>query len=604
MSVFLVRVSSRALGELDLAAHLHFRPSSVAVYRTGDVTLYAFLAPTSLASAADQLDIRETSAVFLNGLAWPRTASEGPARPLAAADLHDRLDTQTVDQMSGALAGDHVVVYIGRHGVHAFCDELGIEHLYVARTDDEVFLTNRVSLLRAFAFNEPNLDALIWLPTVGYVTGLGVALRGVKRLEPRLIFHASSEGMTLRERPDSVFPRGDTERAWSDAALERGAEEVAQSIRVAMSAGKASLGLTGGKDSRLTLALLIGVGAHKDVSLFTKGSVGQPDVDAAVLVARRLGLEHRIVPRPVQAPAEHRARETLEKFCIHAAINEGMAGGWDLKATRRAGYGVTMGGLVGEVLKGYWKTSGHPSALVRASTVISRHGPFDPLKLLLPDRREQLDKALTSRLDEGLRWAGLAEDHKPDYFYASERIPNWLGTARKVDNLGVQVISPLNSRALIALSFRLTSTERRMSLIHFKAIARFAPELLGIPFAEREWDSGLTAYGAQPEHFSEPIRRAAGTPPAGSWQYFINDSKELRHQLIDLFLSYPQSEFWTWLDRGRLLKELAERTFAMADLISLFGLVPTFLWANGAANAPQIQLTAPPLDSSLSSRIL
>jgi len=57
-----------------------------------------------------------------------------------------------------------------------------------------------------------------------------------------------------------------------------------------------------------------------------------------------------------------------------------------------------------------------------------------------------------------------------------------------------------------------------------------------------------------------------------------------------MFLAYPHSEFWEWIDRDRLLRLLARRTFGTHDLISLLGLVPPFLWAHGAAHATPIEL--------------
>ena len=90
----------------------------------------------------------------------------------------------------------------------------------------------------------------------------------------------------------------------------------------------------------------------------------------------------------------------------------------------------------------------------------------------------------------------------PDLYYVKERIPNWLGAARRKDADSTQVVMPINSTGLIRLAFALHATQRQQELIHFAMLRRLAPSLLAIPFAQQTWHPGLGDYGA-PKRYSK-----------------------------------------------------------------------------------------------------
>ena len=60
-------------------------------------------------------------------------------------------------------------------------------------------------------------------------------------------------------------------------------------------------------------------------------------------------------------------------------------------------------------------------------------------------------------------------------------MPNWLGAIRAIKSFERQPVVPLGSPALLRLAFRLTPEERKRELLHYRIVARCAPELLPLP---------------------------------------------------------------------------------------------------------------------------
>jgi len=76
-------------------------------------------------------------------------------------------------------------------------------------------------------------------------------------------------------------------------------------------------------------------------------------------------------------------------------------------------------------------------------------------------------------------------------FYLKERIPNWIGAARRIDSYSNQVINPLSSTGMIRLSLSCHHFQRQQNLLHFMANKKISKELLDIPFAGQVWDQAL-----------------------------------------------------------------------------------------------------------------
>jgi len=133
------------------------------------------------------------------------------------------------------------------------------------------------------------------------------------------------------------------------------------------------LGITGGKDSRLVLALAINSGIKSKIQLFTNGHPNHPDVVVGKMIADRLNLQHdNIIPSERPKIQFEDANALIERLALHSYLNEGMFGAWDLKATERLGSNILLTGLTGGILKNHLSGQYNFSAQAKPEDFIER----------------------------------------------------------------------------------------------------------------------------------------------------------------------------------------------------------------------------------------
>lgn len=509
-------------------------------------------------------------ACVIHGVIWRYVA--GRAELLDAAAVARLLDRP------GAVLPDDVLGEYSLARVHAdgsltaFSDRAGLHQLFHASGGAKV-VANRAGLVATLLGDwAPDPSGLIWLAAIGYRVGTATAYRAVTQLGQEHVLAASKEGTTISPRAAPLIRFGG-DRGWS-AALEPQLEEGIAQAKAAIllgvgETGSIDLPITGGKDSRVVLALALAAGLKDRLRLFTRGYAGHPDVVAGAAIAEALGLPHRReAPHGSDEPAYWTCERFFEKVTTQVYQSDGMVGGWDMILGEKVAADTLITGHMGEVLKAYSKkpASGDgldPIAMVRLQA------PFDPIGLLKPNARETLRAQLAAQMERE-RFAGARESDLPDLFYYRNRVPNWLGAIRGIKSFERQPIVPLGVPALLQLAFRLTAEERKVELVHFLIIKRCAPELLALPFAQQTWDARLGEDAPQ----TEPLVAAAGQPALfGNWQYSINHVPSIRAALATEVEARGELTLWRSIDRKVLLDRLGDRRVDYFDGISLLGLV-------------------------------
>ena len=226
-----------------------------------------------------------------------------------------------------------------------------------------------------------------------------------------------------------------------------------------------------------------------------------------------------------------------------------------------------LAGFVGEVLKGFKK---QPFDFKKAP-VMSNFLGFDPMGILLPEAKSMLVEEFDTRVQYYLQ-SGCEYNDVPDIFYMKERIPNWLGMARRSDSYQTQVVSPLNCSKLIDYSFKLSAQQRQMCLIHYQILEELAPDLLGVPFADQTWAPELKEYGASDHIYTEPIKSGelkGGTAP---WQYLINSNDEFNHLIYRCF-DEIDSPIWSYVNKEKLLGMIKTKDVKTYNMVRVYGLL-------------------------------
>lgn len=524
-------------------------------------------------------------ACILHGLVWRLRGSAPELLDAAAvAALLDRPGAT----LPADVAGEYAIARVYPDGsLDAFSDRPGLHQLFHAASGAPV-VSNRAGLVATLLDDRtPDAGGARWLTAIGYRVGTGTAYAAVRQLaqEHRLSFGAG--GRTIAAMADPII-RLDGARGHSavlDPLLDEGIVQAQAAILLAIPRdGPIDLPITGGKDSRVVLALCLAAGLRDRLRLFTRGYAAHPDVIAGAGIATALGLPHRReAPHGSDAAAVWSRARFFDTLAAQAWQSDHMVGGWDLILGQRIAAETIISGHMGEVLKAYSKKA-LPEGPLDPVTMVRLQAPFDPMDLLHPEARAAIVAELAAQMDEA-RCQGAREADLPDLFYYRNRLPNWLGAIRAIKSFERQPVVPLGAPALLRLAFRLTPEERRRELLHWLIISRCAPELLSLPFAFQSWDRGVAA--EVPD--TAPILPTAGAPPAfGNWQYSINSNVSIRAVLAAEVAVHGDLDLWRSIDRGVLIDRLHTRRLDYFDGISMLGLMIAIFQEQGQGRPVKI----------------
>ena len=388
-----------------------------------------------------------------------------------------------------------------RHsGCGPSCDFSGITPLYWHQGADVAVFSNRTTTIGALV-DEPGWDlgALGWVLAAGNLFGERMPTREVSYVPPGLeagVDWGASE-VVLQRAPTWVWPAPSDETGrdnLSPAEWDVVTEELVANFRALKSFGTpVRLALSGGKDSRLCLALSKAAGLEEVVSLRTNGPADSPEVECAAAVAAAAGFPHeRIGPPP--GPVDTPAATTSEPFPVerwwrrlaqHVYRFEAVVSPWDGMTDTIRRTTLNIRGIGGELYRrGNVKRVRHSSA---AST--------DELARLYGDGADRLGvlrpKDAAFQEDWRARWFETAADQVrfdllPEKWYVDHRLSHWNGPLAQATAGTINVL-PLLSARVAAKNMELSAGARASDRLHFEVMRRTAPELLSVPILNDVW---------------------------------------------------------------------------------------------------------------------
>lgn len=244
--------------------------------------------------------------------------------------------------------------------------------------------------------------------------------------------------------------------------------------------------LTGGRDSRLLLSLLLR--GKISAEYYTEATTGEKDIKTAAAIADRFHLPHRI----------HRPSISSDQWDALAAKlvrqNDGLVSLWQLadvipEAREQREMPIRLLGIGGEIARRFYcdpkvlllKSNDFAGATrwLERQTLHCYNGiVMEPAMLLA---RQFLREWVLERADTGYSVAEL-----PDLFYAFERVRRWAGgNSRKIQE-SHDLFAPLCTRPFIETALQLPVWSRFSEPIHYQLI-RLIPELHRIPFGGDSW---------------------------------------------------------------------------------------------------------------------
>lgn len=401
-------------------------------------------------------------------------------------------------------------------------DPVAFRWLYVAERPGELVIGSRAALvartLTTLDGRPPARDerAVAWLPATAQHLGRCSGHTGIRVVEPGAILRLRNGRPSWDTAPGPIATAPAATGTTSPAEVANAAaalvDEVAESLHAALSLPieERAIELTGGKDSRLVLAVAVHAGIHHEFEYETIGPPTLPDVQVATSLAVRLGLRHRTRFLGMKPTMPY--LQMVPTFVERAG---GLVNGWDA-ITGADDPEVRIGGIFGEAIRSSFKVP-DPSRPDGGLHRIYGRGRFDRLGLLRPE----VATSLLDELNEQLR-TRPRPDADPYLRLHDSYLAGRLASARfgpQEELLGESVrFMPLYSLAALRIGLQLSGPAREDELI-FAEVMRSASDLLvRHPFAATsDWRPGAVAYlSERPPGPPAPevVAPAPATPPS------------------------------------------------------------------------------------------
>ena len=355
------------------------------------------------------------------------------------------------------------------HG-HIQQDPYGLHPLYLGRVRGITLIANRphliAAVLKRLSGEQPRRDRRFaaWLALSGYPIGDRTGYEQV-RCVPFGACVQVRRGFRVRfpsVRPPWLAREYARETGSADAMIDRIESELIINLRDAIAdmGHVPRLQLTGGRDSRLMLALALRGGLLQDVEVVTLGQPDSPDATVARELTRRLDIGHSQLQW-------NDGVVVRRQLCPHVGTVAGAVSCDDSSISLSTDGRMTLSGLTGEMLRTNWPNRiGYRDEQSAVAGFLSM--PLGKVGLL---RRNACLNALT----DGIRCllAPAAQGAGPedlfDAYYIQHRLRRWL--AARPERFADEFF-PLYHPAAVELAFRMGWRARAAGRIHNRIIER------------------------------------------------------------------------------------------------------------------------------------
>lgn len=436
------------------------------------------------------------------------------------------------------LDGHFAVLRWDPGGVECFTDQLGLRILYVASYGPGVCISTRLDwIAQTTGLSQIDASALgsRWL--LFNQLSYGSCVGGISRLGPSghaVLRHGTTTRLTLYK---PWHPRHGPETHRHAMKILDGLIEAA--LRYSR---PPSLGLSGGMDSRLLLALLA-QHARAPFSTHTFGVANDPDVQIAGRMGAELGTHHRVFDEPL--PDVSSCIGAISSYAAQAVLTEPASSHLKLRyygKLREAGLLLIDGGF-GEIARRQYL-----NRIVRLGrrALRSRDAP-QLLKLLRVDRANFFSKEFSQLLEEGARRGleqtldempdldGTGVENYVDLLAIRTRVPNYGGPEQSRIDAEVMNFMPLVQPSFLRAALSLPATARANAGVYYNVIRHQCPALTRFPMVK----SGTTfpfGLSSTTSWLVVRIKSNVGTP-------YVDQAPEqlftlLREYIVDLSHSH------------------------------------------------------------------
>jgi hypothetical protein len=589
--LLLVSKSGRALSthevryaQDDKGSSLHFAPGDHRFWSNHDstVALGAWQQLCDESRSHWKVDDRGmtmiTGHVRFRGVQW--SAEAASVERLAAA-----IAIESLPQVADDLIGVFTAVSVQRDGQGGvISDPLGLRFVYYGENDN-VFVASSQAALVARTLAKPGERPA--RDTVGtcslaysrYRIGHSTGFHGVHLLAAgsRIVVRPNRRPSVV-ERPAPWMPTEALRELRAEELVEKARVEIVDSLSsfLDLPGERHVVDLSGGKDSRLILALLVSEGLANSLHFETTGPPDLVDVKIAADLALKFGLNHA-----VQVPAARPEKPYGERLREFVSATAGLTNAWYLQPIGAVDQTVHLNGTNGECLRAHQPVRGAP--LRRKDDLIrffDEEMPYGQLQLVRPQIAAEL---------RGIALAALLEDphggsHPVDLldgFHFRNSARQHFGPKEQLQP-ALRVL-PLYAIEALRAAFALGPTARHSELIHFEIIRRCSPGLAHHPLAGPGWKDAVADSASDPaKALALPSTSATPKPEPVMARMRRTAFDSHKATLLEV-LSDAGNPAWDLIDRSRAAAAV-ERFHSLSNpaRIELHGAITAALWLGTA----------------------
>lgn len=587
-------INEQRIKQLETSLNIEYQDKLTFLSEDRKTLLLNFSRDNHLYSTKDQIAVVKANSISyitaLQGYIWEKDQFENI--PLNATDLFEKLKYESCEQIRNKCNGEYSVIKLSSNGeCLVFNDRLSVELIYYAKEQGRVIISNRIRLIKYLLEKwDYDIEALSWLSVVGYIIGSDTSIKQIKRLEQGAYIEVQNGQLKIHENNLFMFNNQDIKEQVEkdeDAFINESIEHCVKNISVILGKNPtAAVPLSGGKDSRAVLALIMRAGQHKTINAYTNGVETHPDVIVAREIAERYGVHH-VVNEP-KKPGETPVEDILLKLMGSVFQTDGMMGLWDASGYYSPLDQLIVAGFIGEVYREKHKKV-DLSTVDSASRFFHHMNLFDPAKIMHNSAKAIYERLLRKRIEYYLAHGAKLTDI-PEVVYTTEKVPNWIGVLRRNDGYSGTITAPLNTENFVKLSFLQGYEQREMERIHFEIINRTDSWLTELAFANDKWDVRLEKYAYGRNLRAQPVPVPQDIPTFGSWQHEINQSSNLRLKIWEIVSSYNNSPIWNYFNRSSVERKILSEKMGLLELIAIYGFLTNFFFVHGIEIPMKIQL--------------
>lgn len=506
---------------------------------------------------------------------------------LSAADISREL-TGGVAEIRRKIVGDYGVCHFDSDRAIFFCDPLSMVSIFYCETSEgDCIVSTRPRLIREMLAEwDYDYRNLAWQAVAYWPLGGGTLINGVKRIPQAGTLEWSQRGLRVVECP--LFFLNNPERKNLSAALihnpnvimDRVISKMASSLQaVIRAAPKATLAITGGRDSRAIAALAtIGADVPPNLDFFTNGVPEHPDVVVGRRIAEAVGA--RFFSR-IPGRSSYSSREILKQRLGAIFRYDGMQPIWDGGGDAGVSSNVLLQGHVGEIFRDKWFKGKYASPEDYAKRAF-KSGAIDPNGLLLPHVAADFERELAARaawyVDNGAQLDQIAG------VFRVEGMQSWESAQFSQGALWAShPVHPLYDPEMIDISFAAPPEWRDDERIHYEIIRRSRHNLADIPFAGHAWHRGLAVRAGCRSVDVEPVASMQSLVSAAGWQAGLFFSSPLQRRFLEIVDACGGSPLWDYFDREKAITAIrnASPTMSSMQMTRMYSLLTSLCYAHG-----------------------